>query len=345
MSWIEQKYINAVSPRLQFFTKKSDGIWNLRCPICGDSRKSKTKARGFILERGGKYTYVCHNCNVSMSFGRFLETVDPQLYHEYRRETFLETKGQNGRYDRVPQPAPDISKFVQPKFVKYTVLNDLQKVSQLRPDHPVKRYILSRQIPSKYHFKLFLTLKFKEWTNKLVPNKFDLTKGDEPRLIIPLVDSNGNLFGYQGRSFGSVEPRYITIILDSTKPKVYGAESLDPNRTVYVVEGPIDSMFLDNSIAMVGSHLDTSVVDLGLKRDNVVVVYDNEPRNVQIMKQVERAIDNGFRVCIWPSDVQEKDINEMVKAGRSPREVERIIDTHTYKDLMAKAMLIKWKKV
>lgn len=346
MSWIEEKYIGAISTRLSMFKKKDDGVWNMRCPICGDSRKSKTRARGFILRKQEKYVYVCHNCNVSMSLSRFIETVDPQTYMEYQRETYVENNRYAPKTDRIVEPAPNIGKFIQPKFVKYTVLNDLTKVSQLRPDHPVHRYIRSRKIPNRYHSKLFLAPKFKAFTNGLIPGKFDLEKSpDEPRLIIPLVDKRGNLFGYQGRALGNKEPRYITIILDEEKPRVYGAESLDTTKRVYVVEGPIDSMFLDNSIAMVGSHLDSAYTALGLKVDNITVVYDNEPRNKEIVKQIERAIDNGFSVCIWPDDVEEKDINDMVIAGHTPEEIQHVIDNNTHKDLTARLRLSQWKKV
>jgi len=346
MSWIEQKYINAMSPRLSRFVKKGDGVWNMRCPICGDSQRNRTKARGFILQKGDRYTYVCHNCNVSMSFSRFLETIDPQLHTEYRREAFLEDKGLTPRRtDHIKQPQPDISKFIQPKFVKYTALNTLKKVSQLDPTHPVKKYVMSRLIPAKYHSKLFFAPKFRAFTNSLQPDKFDLSKGDEPRLIIPLVDKQNNLFGYQGRAFGKTELRYITIILDDEKPRVYGAEGLNFRERVYVVEGPLDSMFLHNCIAMVGSHLDKTVVDLGLKLDNMTVVYDNEPRNKEIVSQIDKAIDKGFNVCVWPENIVYKDINDMVRAGSSPEQVQKTIDQNTYSGLLAKMMLNKWKRV
>lgn len=347
MSWIEEKYINAMSPRMLRFAKKSDGVWNMRCPICGDSRKSKVKARGFIIRKGDKYGYVCHNCNVSMSFSRLLETVDPQLHQEYIRESFIESRGGPKRStDRIVQPKADIGKFIQPKFVKYTALADLKKISQLRPDHPVKKYVVSRQIPPKFHSKLFLAPRFRQWTNTLIAGKFDLEKGDEPRLVIPLVDKQGNLFGYQGRSFGKTEPRYITIILDESKPRVYGAESLKLDERVYVVEGPIDSMFLHNCIAMVGAHLDKTVVELGLKVENTTVVYDNEPRNKDIVRSIGKAIDAGYQVCLWPSDVVQKDINEMVLSGQyTSEQIQKIIDNNTFSGLMAKVMLSRWKKV
>lgn len=342
MQWIDVKYIGALAPRLSMFARKDDNIWNMRCPLCGDSRKSKTKARGYILGKGGKFMYTCHNCNVSMPFGRFLEQVDPAAYEQYRRETFLERVGTT---DRIVEPAPDISKFITPKFIKYTALADLRKISQLELNHPARRYVVKRNIPPAMHSKLFYAPKFKTWTNKLKPDKFDLSKKDEPRLVIPFVDQGGNLFGYQGRAFFDVEPRYITIILDEEKPRVYGLDRIDLKQQVYVVEGPIDSMFLHNCLAMGGAHLDKTTTQIGLKPERTTVVYDNEPRNKDIVAAIEKAIDKGYNVCIWPEDIQHKDINDMINSGMTSQQIEQLIDSNTYRDLLAKMKLTQWKKI
>lgn len=342
MQWIDVKYIGALAPRLAMFARKDDNIWNMRCPLCGDSRKSKTKARGYILGKGGKFMYTCHNCNVSMPFGRFLEQVDPAAYEQYRRETFLERVGTT---ERIVEPAPDISKFITPKFIKYTALADLRKISQLELNHPARRYVVKRNIPPAMHSKLFYAPKFKTWTNKLKPDKFDLSKKDEPRLVIPFVDQGGNLFGYQGRAFFDIEPRYITIILDEEKPRVYGLDRIDLKQQVYVVEGPIDSMFLHNCLAMGGAHLDKTTTQIGLKPEKTTVVYDNEPRNKDIVAAIEKAIDKGYNVCVWPEDIQHKDINDMINSGMTPQQIGQLIDGNTYRDLLAKMRLTQWKKI
>jgi len=277
-----------------------------------------------------------------MPFGKFLETIDPAAYKDYLRERFVE---RSSNTSNIVEPAADISKFHVPKFIKYTALNTLKKISQLEVDHPARKYIVRRQIPNPYHAKLFYAPKFKTFVNTLIPDKFDLSKKDEPRLIIPFVDKEKNLFGFQGRAFGPVEPRYITIILDHDKPKVYNLESIDVKQRVYVVEGPIDAMFLHNCVAMCGAHLDETINTVGVKPHNVTVVYDNEPRNKEIVKAIEKAIDKGYSVCIWPQHVQQKDINDMVISGLSPNKIQQIIDQHTYSDLVAKMQLIQWKRI
>ena len=344
MQWIDLKYIGALAPRLSMFAKKDNDVWNMRCPICGDSQKSKSKARGYILGKNGKYSYTCHNCNISMAFSKFLEIVDPGSYQDYIRERYIE-KTSSFNTERIIEPAPDMARFITPKFIKYTALANLKKISQLELEHPARRYVVNRQIPSKFHSKLFYAPKFKAWTNTLKPDKFDLTKKDEPRLIIPFIDKGGNLFGYQGRAFFDVEPRYITIILDDEKPKVYGLESVNLSNRVYVVEGPIDSMFINNCLAMAGSHLDRTAVEVGLKIDNTTIVYDNEPRNRDIVNSIDKVIDLGYSVCIWPDNMEQKDINDMVRAGMSSKDIQQLIDQHTYKDLSAKMRLTQWKRV
>lgn len=339
IDWIETKYTNLIGSRLVLFKKKQN-VWNFRCPICGDSQKNKFKARGFIYEKAGRLLYICHNCNVSMSFGSFLKTIDAELHKQFVLEKYKEKT----THVSTKRPAePDISQFHTPKFIKYTELNQLKKISQLEPEHPAKRYVVYRKIPNYFHSKLFYAPKFKKFTNTLVPGKFAATDVDEPRLIIPLVDQYENLFGFQGRSFSPTGIRYITIILNDQMPKVYGLEHVKIDKKVYVFEGPIDSMFVPNSMAMVGSSLDLST--LPIAKSNIVIVFDNEPRNKEIVKSVEKYISLGYNVCIWPTHIEQKDVNEMVLAGVKPVDIKLIIDNNTFCGLSAMVQLNQWKKI
>ena len=338
MSWLEQKYVNLLSNRLPRFTKKGNDLWNFRCHICGDSQKNKLKARGYLFAQNGEYFYRCHNCSASLNFKQFLNSIDPIMADEFSKEKFMEKTGLVATAKPVEK---DIGKFIQPKFIKYTALNTLKKVSQLDPAHPVKRYVMSRQIPSTMHFKLFYAPKFKQFVNSLIPDKFN-TDIDEPRLIIPFVDQNQQLIGFQGRNFSKDGIRYITIMLDETKPKVYGLESVNLKETFYVFEGPIDSMFIKNSIAMAGSSLDRL---LEPHKSKAVMVFDNEPRNKEIVNTIEKYIQNGYSVAIWPDHIQQKDINDMVVAGIKPVDLKLIIDNNTFKGLTAHVKFNQWRKI
>jgi hypothetical protein len=276
-----------------------------------------------------------------MSFGNFLKILDPEVYKQYIHEKFMEKNAAK----TVPVK-PDISRIERPKYLIDSPIKNLKKVSQLAWDHPVKKYINNRQIPTRYHSKLFYVSKFKKWVNTIIPEKFKSEDNDEPRLIIPLIDKDQNCFGVQGRSFKPDGIRYITIIFDDTKPKIYGLDEADFSRKLYVTEGPIDSMFISNSIAMAGSD-GVRVIDemAGEYKQNVVFVYDNEPRNKDICAIMDKVIDKGYNIVFWPDTIQQKDINDMVLAGMSPTDIKLVIDTNTYNGLQAKMKMVAWKKV
>ena len=161
---------------------------------------------------------------------------------------------------------------------------------------------------------------------------------DEPRLIIPFVNKNGELMGFQGRAFGKTSLRYITIKVDENAPKIFGLDSLQRNKPVYVVEGPIDSMFLDNCIAMGGADLTQASLDYVGTKD-LVFVFDNEPRNKEILSRIEKIIDMGYNISLFPESISQKDINDMVLGGIDPIELQVIISKNTVSGLSAKAKL------
>ena len=331
MSFVDLKYINAVSPRLEKFTKKKDYLYNFRCPYCGDSKKNKNRARGFFFRMKADMVFKCHNCGVGRTLTNFLKDIDMNLHDQYVMEKFK--NGLTGKGTTTPSPKFE---FEKPKFKKSTPI-DLEKISELNITHPARQYLENRKI--KDLDKFFYCPKFKEWTNKISQTQvFDDLKFDGPRIIIPLKDKDGTMFGFQGRSISPRDKlRYITIMLDESKPKIYGLDTINSNEDVYVTEGPFDSHFLTNAIAMCGSDVDLSTLDY-----QFVYAFDNEPRNREIVARIETTIARGSKVVIFPSDVHEKDINDMVLAGR---DVKRMIESNVYQGLEAKLKLNIWKKV
>jgi transcription elongation factor Elf1 len=340
VDWLEQKYVNMLSGRLQHFKRKSSTLVNFRCPLCGDSQSHKSRARGYIYEKKGKSLFHCHNCTATMAVANFIKSVDQQLYNEFQLE-----KLQSNKSPEQIDLEDFISKMKKPVFMKIGPLKGLKKVSQLRPDHPVKKFVDERYIPNPFHAKLFCCPNFKQYTNTLVPNKFDADHigRDETRLLIPFMDSNKNVHAYQGRALGKSAVKYITIVLDDTIPKVYGLDRVDFRNTVYVVEGPIDSMFLSNSIATAGGDLVSAISSF--PKENMVIVYDNEPRSRETIKKLDKAVMQGYNICIWPDNFEHKDINDAILAGLSAEFIEYIIRQNTYKDLAAKMALTRWSKV
>ena len=337
MSYIDQKYINLCTSRVEKFKKVRDNLWNFRCPICGDSRKHKNKARGFVYRKKASFFYKCHNCGVGLTFNNFLKHIDHGLYTEYRVEKYKggETQGNT--------PIPDKSpfKFEAPKFDKSMNkhLDNLSKFSDLKEDHPALSYVKNRKIPKEHWDKLYLADKFYEWSNSIFPEKFKSINIDYPRLVIPFFDKSGEIFAYQGRAFGKEEPRYITLKIVSEKEKIYGLERINYDSHVYVVEGPLDSLFMDNCIAVAGADLNL----LELNPNSTTVIYDNEPRNKHTVERMFKSVDKNYHVVVWPQDLKQKDINDMYLSGIE--DVKSFIDEHSYQGLEAYLKINQWKKI
>ena len=330
MSFVDTKYIGLVSVRLQKFSKKKEGLYVFRCPYCGDSQKNKNKTRGYIYKLKNDHNFKCHNCGLSRSFTNFLKDQDVSLYDEYIMERYK--SGLTGRGTTTPHPVVPSSK---PNFKKKDF--DLPRISELNKEHPVKVYLKNRKISDKYLQELYFCEKFKEWTT---PQKFtfDATSNDESRIIIPLKDKSG-IFGFQGRTLNPKSKlRYITIMLNEEAPKVYGLDKVNNESPVFVTEGPFDSTFVSNSIAICGADGDVR----GWGVDDPIWVYDNEPRNHEIVKRISNTIDRGEKVVIWPNKIYEKDINDMVLAGHN---VMYLLESNTYSGLEAKLKFTTWKKV
>lgn len=341
MDWLDQKYIGFLGSRLRNFKRKSNNLYNFSCPICGDSHTMKQKARGYVYDKNGKSVYHCHNCGASHSFSYFLKLVADDLYQQYLVEKLGNTKSKEQTDLEL-----FVSKMKKPVFMKEGPLKGLKKVSQLAPDHPIKVFVDERKIPTIYHSKLFVCPNFMRFSNDLVPDKFskDALAHDETRLLIPFLDANKSVHAYQGRSLRKNSAvKYITIVLDESVPKIYGLDTVDTGKTIYVLEGPIDSMFVPNAIATAGGDLVSAVKTFD--KNKLVIVYDNEPRSKETVKKLDKAIMNGYNVCIWPENLEHKDINDMVIAGLSSEFIAHIIKTNTHKDLSAKLSLQKWSKV
>ena len=322
MDHVDSKFISLVSSRLQKFKRVKAGLFNFRCPICGDSQKNKSKTRGYLYEVKANTNFKCHNCGASMSLNNFLKKIDPVIQKQYALEKFKE--GHTGRNFVVDEPE---FKFEAPKFKTKIKLPKAIEIPR------AAGYLMARKLdPSKF----FYAEKFKKFANSLKPT-FDSEKHDEDRIIIPLYYEK-NLIGFQGRSIDPSPVKYITVMLDDDAPKIYGLDNIRTNAPVYVTEGPFDSTFIRNSIAMCGA--DADVGRWGIS--NPVWIYDNEPRNREITNRIAKTIDAGHSVVIWPDAIDDKDINDMVMSGL---DVQSVVELNTYSGLEAKLKFNTWKKI
>lgn len=337
--WLEEKYVNRVSYKLDRFKKRGPYLWNFRCPFCGDSKKDKTKTRGYVYKKKDVLFFHCHNCHDSMFFGKFLQRLDPSLHREYTMEKFLDNPLENKNEEKMPARTEIPERiYLTSKAIK------IPSIASLPFNHPVKQYVLQRKIPDEYLSEMYYAECFRSFLDEFKPEHGKRIPMLEKRLIIPFYDDKKYLLGIQGRALSESKLKYITILLAEDNTKVFGLDRLNLKEKIYVFEGPIDSMFVPNGIATMDSALFRVTDVMGLDND-YTFVYDNERRNPQILSNMEKTIELGRNVFIWPRNIHEKDINELVlKRGYGPNELIKLINDNTYEGMQAKLKFAYWKK-
>jgi len=277
MIYVDAKYAAMLSPRVRNFKQQKDYLWNLSCPLCGDSKKDQSKARGYIYRKESSLFYKCHNCQAGTNLGNLIKQLDSRMYSEYSLEKFGSTNNTH------VQDKPDLDIFKTEAIQFPTKLQHANFVSTLPDDHPIKKFLLRRHINHDLHKHFYWVPRFKQWVNDNVVYKFHKIVSDEPRLVIPFFDEDKELIALQGRSFGNEEPKYYTLKVKEENHKVYGLDRLNKDQHAYVVEGPIDSLFLQNCIAVAGASFD--IPQVRELKDNCTIVFDNEPRNRELVNK------------------------------------------------------------
>lgn len=338
--FIDKKFLKLLSPKLNRFTQKKEDLFNFRCPFCGDSQKHLFKARGYVYRKKNDYFYKCQNCSVGHTMYTLINLIDPELSKEYIKEIFLDkdvhkanTKTEEVKYE-----------FAAPVFHKKKVGINLPKIIDLPMDHYAAQYCLARKLPVDRYGALYYAEDFKKFVDELLPDHGKELKDNDPRLIIPFFDVDGTLLAIQGRALADSKIRYITIKIAEESIKIFGLDRINQQEKVYVTEGPLDSFFLPNAVATADANL-TNAVNY-IARDKLILVFDNEPRNKDICRLMDKAIEQHFNICIWPEMIQEKDINDMILFSKfTTEELVDIIDKNTFVNLRAKMEFIQWKKV
>jgi transcription elongation factor Elf1 len=339
---IDTKYVRLISHRVRNFKQKNDTLYNFSCPICGDSQKNLSKARGYVFDKGNGLFYRCHNCGVSTNLGNLLKHIDTGIHKEYVLERYK--AGESG-FSNFKQPEFNIPTPKFGKVKKQSIFEHGEWLSRLPSGHFCLEYATKRQIPNKFYDKLLFTSHYNQFITTLVPNHGKQIL-DDARLVIPFYNEYNELIGVSGRALETSDKtlRYVTIRTDeSDKKLIYGMDRVDLLNTVKLVEGPIDSLFLDNCVASGDANL--KITAKMIDAEKKVLIFDNEPRNKEIVKMMQDAIKSEHNVVIWPDHVQGKDINEMVLNGLSPDEIEVIISSNTFKGLEAQTKFVFWKKV
>lgn len=350
----ELPFVDVIGRYLDKFERRSDMLWNFRCPICGDSQRNKNKARGYIYENRGRLSYKCHNCNIGMSFGKLLKEILPSEYPAYRLACFREKQSEEKRKrDRIPEKI--VFRKLKARIKLQHIPNNLAvDIADLDDDHPAATYLQERLLTPKMCRRLKYTTDFRSLVqNFLVEElcgKYDHLPSNDHRIVLPCYSLNGDITGLQGRSVGISSQRYITTQVRSDIPRsIFGFDTWLSKEFTYFVEGPIDSLFLPNSLAAMSSDLAGAarcVVGMAsVEKEQFTLVFDNEPRNHEIVRLMDMAIDDGWRICIWPELLVGKDINDMITSGSSADDIVKCIESRKFSGLRAKLELKKWAKV
>jgi len=332
-------YTNLLSCHFEKITKKGDYLWNVRCPFCGDSQQNKRKMRGYIYKSKQQLAFKCHNCNASTWLGALIKHLNPRLYQEYLLETF---KDSPPRGHHTPTNKIETATSMRFGTVDQVTYLHAERISDLPTSHYAVAYVKSRQIPKAMWSKLFFTHCYKDFLDEAAPEHGKKVDNDA-RLVIPFYDAYGAVIALSGRAFDDTGIRYITVRANKDDTKlIYGLDRCDQNKPTYIVEGPIDSMFIENCVAAGTADLIGAAKQLSAAK--ITLIWDNEPRSLEIVKQMNRAIKAGYTVMIWPEWIKEKDINAMVLAGHSPSTISALLYSHAAQGLAAQAHLIMWKK-
>ena len=335
--YVDVKYLNMASSRFELFKRKGEYLFNVRCPICGDSQKNKRKMRGYLFKKNNDLLYKCHNCQWSGSFGKLLKEIDTILYKQYVLERFADGETGRGKGHSKPQKVMDF----KPVFKKKTLIDQLMdKLSILPRDHEAVEYALGRGLPKESLSRLYYVDNVQNVVGLNEKYKESI-KTTEPRLAIPFMDASGRLTAVSLRGMRGEALRYILVKVNEDAPTVYGLDTVDKNKPVIVVEAPLDSLFIPNSIACAGTSFN-KIDELGLIKEQTTIVFDNQPRNKEVCNLLDKYINLGYNVVIWPSNVSGKDINEMENEGIDSY---KLITDNTFSGLAAKAKYSLWRKI
>lgn len=354
--FIERKFLGFVSSKLEQYKQKNTDLYNFRCPYCGDSKKNKLKARGYVYRKSNDYFFICHNCGKSTTFAKFLEHVDGGTYRQYILERYANGETGHSNYTKPTFEQLKGNAYSRLQFTLNKSAGDSEEsssvertwrafahysVKNLPSEHYARDYIEKRKIPEKFWEEILFVPKFRDFLDEEFPEHTKDEVPNDDRIVLLYTNEKGEITNVAGRALSESKVRYCTVKVSDEK-KVFGLHRLRKEDRTYVVEGQFDSYFLPNCLASGDSNL--GGVATILPELDVVLVYDNEPRNRDIVKQIEKSVDKGYKICLFPEAVKGKDINEMIQNGLTADEIKDIIDKNTFSGLQAKLEFVRWKR-
>lgn len=352
MKFLDEQFINYVAPRLDKFKWERVGsVANFRCPLCGDSLKSANKRRGyFFFDRDNDcFRFKCHNChNMSgWAFEFWLKKFDERLSTEYNMEKFRLLGDSSSKPLPALKPLPKLTQSARIGSMEAkrdeSLLGNMLRLDLLPPDHKARQYVQGRGMPESTLPLLYYTQHFRQDLLQFETNpEKQLKIPDDERLVIPFWTQDGRMKIVQGRAFEVRDGilRYSTVKPRDEDTKVYGEDRVNFHKTKLVVEGPIDSLFLPNCLASADADL------LSVKGD--IYIPDNQYRNPQVCDGIQKMIDKGVKVVLFPPNIPWKDINDMVmpsKGNMAIRDLLKLIAQNVYQGMAASLQFAELRKV
>jgi len=339
MLYIDIKYLKLMN--LEGFSVSAKNVYNFRCPVCGDSKKNKFKKRGgaIVNDKDKSKLYIhCFNCEYGSSFSYFLFTQNKALFKQYKRE-LLENDFSSKSNIR------PVEKKIKKVTPKHNILGkSFINICKLGDDHKAKVYLKYRCIDKKYWREIYYVQNFKKWFNdNYKQNTYKVTKNNDERIVFPIYNKDKKLIGFQGRSLDiKNEVRYLTVKLHENETLVYGMDNIDIKNPVYLTEGILDSLMLDNSIAMLKSNINFEFVNNNLPK-NSVFVFDQEYRNKQIKDNYMKVAKmKDYGLFFYPKKMKEKDLNLFIQNNPKmyPMGIMKMIKDNTYYGMKKRIKLI-----
>jgi hypothetical protein len=346
MKYVDVNYIRLASVYLQGFKDVGSGTYIFRCPICGDSKKSTSKKRGYLYATNDGAFFKCYNGCDTMSLYHFLKRLSPDLAQQYMMESFGKPTEKNETLDgnifktNRELSLPETEKVKRPK--RKMILDSMLKVQDLGLGHRVREYLEGRKVPAD--IELYFTPNLNDVMSKVDAYADRLFSTEYQALVFPFRGINGALNYLQARIlFSNDKRRYVTLEMEESSPKFWGLDRVDFTRPVYLFEGPIDAMMVDNGVAWAGGNLRAGAKYLeGLCQSDLVLVYDADFKtNEQIFLDMFRSIRrDGRSVVIHDKDFGTfKDVNDAAVAGWSHEQIQSYLVEKTYSGLRAELKL------
>lgn len=335
---------------------------NCRCPVCGDSEKSSIKARFWINEKDGSLLVGCFNCNYHSNFISFCKDYYPEtfkelMFNKYNNDTDkkveeLKKRELDKELEKINQKKNSLAFLVSETLetsgkskIQLAIEKFSTPVKSLPKEHPIVAYMIQRKIPLKYWNYFYFTQHWQELVNTINPESYKNFRS-ENRLLMVIKDFDSRITAVQGRSLEKdSRNKYITIKESDHSNKIFGLDKVDLSKTVFMTEGIVDSLFIENAIAITGGSLDFD--SLPVSKDNRVWVWDNEPFAPHTVQRIQKAVDAGENIVLfdkvsWTS----KDINDLItKENISSKEVNEYLNQNIINGLQAQLRFKNWRKV